>query len=65
MVIERVLDDIARTLKVDALDVRRANFYGVKTATSRITEQPVEDNVIHDIVRSSRAAADHRARRQR
>jgi len=28
--IERILDDIARTLGLDPLDVRRANFYGVR-----------------------------------
>ena len=29
MVIEQIIDDIARTLGLDPLDVRRANFYGV------------------------------------
>ncbi|HEY2401952.1 MAG TPA: xanthine dehydrogenase molybdopterin binding subunit [Steroidobacteraceae bacterium] len=50
MVIERIMDDIARTLRVDPLQVRRANFYG--TAQRNVTHygQTVEDNIIHDIV---------------
>jgi xanthine dehydrogenase large subunit len=64
MVIEAVLDDIARTLKVDALDVRRANFYGVKERNVTHYGQRVEDNVIHDIVAHLESSSDYRARRQ-
>ena len=64
MVIERVLDDIARALKVDALDVRRANFYGVEDRNVTHYGQPVEDNVIHDIVAQLESSSDYRARRQ-
>jgi xanthine dehydrogenase large subunit len=64
MLIERVLDDIARTLKVDALDVRRANFYGVEDRNVTPYGQPVEDNVIHDIVAQLETSSDYRARRQ-
>jgi xanthine dehydrogenase large subunit len=64
MVIEAVLDDIARTLKVDALDVRRANFYGVEDRNVTHYGQPVEDNVIHDIVAQLESSSDYRARRQ-
>ena len=28
MVIEQIMDEIARTLRLDPLDVRRLNFYG-------------------------------------
>ncbi len=64
MVIERVLDDIARALKVDALDVRRANFYGVEDRNVTHYGQPVEDNVIHDIVAQLESSSEYRARRQ-
>ena len=37
LVIEGVIDDIARTLGMDPLEVRRANFYGETSATSRPT----------------------------
>jgi xanthine dehydrogenase large subunit len=64
MVIEAVLDDIARTLKLDALDVRRANFYGVEDRNVTPYGQPVEDNAIHDIVAQLESSSDYRARRQ-
>jgi len=64
MVIEAVLDDIARILKVDALDVRRANFYGVEDRNVTHYGQPVEDNVIHGIVEQLESSSDYRARRQ-
>ena len=59
-----MLDDIARALKVDALDVRRANFYGVEDRNVTHYGQPVEDNVIHDIVAQLESSSDYRARRQ-
>jgi len=62
--IEAVLDDIARHLDKDPLDVRRVNFYG--TATRNVTHygQTLVDNVIEDIVADLEASADYRARRQ-
>jgi xanthine dehydrogenase large subunit len=61
--IEAVLDDIARHLGKDPLDVRKANFYG--TATRNVTHygQTLVDNVIGDIVADLEASADYRARR--
>lgn len=50
MVIERIIDDIARTLGLDPLAVRRANFYGVETRNVTHYGQEIEDNVIHAIV---------------
>ncbi len=64
MVIEAVLDDIARILKVDALDVRRANFYGVADRNVTHYGQPVEDNVIHDVVAQLESSSDYRTRRE-
>jgi xanthine dehydrogenase large subunit len=50
MAIERIIDDIARTLELDPLAVRRANFYGVETRNVTHYGQEIEDNVIHTIV---------------
>jgi xanthine dehydrogenase large subunit len=50
MIIEGILDDIARTLALDPLEVRRANFYGTTTRNVTHYGQEVDDNVIHTIV---------------
>src|SRR5262249_15980510 len=64
MVIERILDDIARTLGRDPLDVRRANFYGLTQRNVRHYGQTIEDNPIHDIVDRLEAGSDYRERRR-
>lgn len=63
LVTEFVIDEIARALGLDALDVQRANFYG--TSTNNVTPygQTVEDNVIHKIVDDLVASSDYRKRR--
>jgi xanthine dehydrogenase large subunit len=63
MVIEGILDDIARTLRIDALDVRRANFYGVDRRNVTHYGQTVEDNIIHDIVTRLEDESAYRERR--
>jgi xanthine dehydrogenase large subunit len=71
--IENILDTIARTLGRDAMDVRRANFYG--TDTSNVTPgtcngvttpygQVVTDNIIHELTAELEASSDYRARRE-
>lgn len=50
MVIEGIIDDIARRLTLDPLAVRRANFYGAETRNVTHYGQQVEDNVIGTIV---------------
>ncbi|MBL8308300.1 MAG: xanthine dehydrogenase molybdopterin binding subunit, partial [Rubrivivax sp.] len=62
--IEVALDDIARTLGLDALDVRQANFYG--TTSNNVTPylQVVDDNIVHDLVAELERSSDYRARRQ-
>jgi xanthine dehydrogenase large subunit len=66
MLIENVMDDIARALALDPLDVRRANFYDRDPAGAR-TVTPygmrVEDNVINELVDELIASSDYRARR--
>lgn len=50
MVIERVLDDIARHLGLDPLTVRRRNLYGIAERNVTHYGQVVDDNIIHAIV---------------
>jgi xanthine dehydrogenase large subunit len=62
--IETILDDIARTLGIDPLDVRKANLYG--TSQNNVTPygMRVEDNIAPAIVDALEARADYRARRR-
>src|SRR2546426_802836 len=50
MGIECVIDEIARHLGKDPLDVRKLNFYGIDERNVTHYHQPIVDNVIHDIV---------------
>jgi xanthine dehydrogenase large subunit len=64
--IEYVIDEIARNLGKDALDVRMLNFYGRNDAEGRnVTPygQKVEDNVIHELVAELEASSGYRERR--
>ncbi len=63
MVIEQILDDIARTLHLDPLDVRHANFYEVAHRNVTHYGQTVEDNLIHEIVNRLETESRYRARR--
>ncbi len=61
--IEYLIDSVARHLGLDALDVRRANFYG--TADRNLTPygQLVDDNIIHELVAELENSSDYRTRR--
>ncbi len=61
--IEYVIDDIARTLGLDPLDVRRRNFYGIGERDVTQYGQSVEDNIIGMIADQLETSADYRARR--
>jgi xanthine dehydrogenase large subunit len=64
--IEYVIDEIARNLGRDPLDVRKINFYGRSDEEGRnVTQygQKVEDNVIHELVAQLEADSDYRKRR--
>ena len=63
LAIEVILDSVARRLGLDALAVRRANFYGISTHNVTPYEQVVEDNIIGALVDQLEAQADYRARR--
>ena len=61
--IESILDTVARNLGRDPLDVRRVNFYGKTENNITPYQQPVTDNVIHELVAELEQTSDYRARR--
>src|SRR5260221_14166847 len=63
MAIEAVIDQIARYLAIDALDVRRANFYGVGERNLTPYGQTVEDNIVAPLVEELERTSAYRARR--
>lgn len=62
--IEYVLDDIARRLGQDPLDVRKRNFYGRSERNVTPYQMVVEDNVIHELVDQLEASSEYRRRRE-
>ncbi|RFP19432.1 MULTISPECIES: xanthine dehydrogenase molybdopterin binding subunit [unclassified Duganella] len=65
--IEYIVDEIARNLGMDSLDVRKINFYGRNDEEGRnVTQynQKVVDNVIHDLVAQLENESDYRKRRE-
>jgi xanthine dehydrogenase large subunit len=68
--IEYIIDEIARNLGKDALEVRRTNFYGSSDATGpdarNVTHygQHVEDNVIQALVSELERTSDYQERRK-
>src|SRR5437773_9204967 len=62
MGIESVIDEIARHLGKDPLDVRKLNFYGIDERNVTHYHQPIVDNVIHDIVGQLEQSSDYHAR---
>ncbi|CAN5130751.1 xanthine dehydrogenase molybdopterin binding subunit [soil metagenome] len=63
MAIEAVIDDIARTLALDPLDVRERNFYGHGERDVTPYGMQVEDNIIDELVAELAASSDYRERR--
>ncbi|MCI0516879.1 MAG: xanthine dehydrogenase molybdopterin binding subunit [Woeseiaceae bacterium] len=60
--IECVVDDIARHLGMDPLDVRKRNFYGIGERDTTQYLQKVEDNLIHEIVERLEHSSGYRKR---
>jgi xanthine dehydrogenase large subunit len=60
--IEYAIDDIARQLQKDPLDVRRENFYGIGERDTTQYLQTVDDNIIHEIVDDLEKSSDYRSR---
>jgi xanthine dehydrogenase large subunit len=61
--LEYAIDEIARNLGRDALDVRRLNFYGTSDRNIAPYGQVIVDNVIHELVAELEATSAYRARR--
>ncbi|MGZ3184473.1 MAG: xanthine dehydrogenase molybdopterin binding subunit [Telluria sp.] len=61
--IEYVIDEIARNVGKDPLDVRRLNFYGRDHDNVTPYGQVIHDNVIHELVAELEASSEYRARR--
>ena len=64
--IEYIVDEIARNLGKDALDIRKINFYGRNDEEGRnVTQygQKVIDNVIHDLVAELEESSEYSQRR--
>jgi xanthine dehydrogenase large subunit len=62
--IEYIIDDIARSLNLDPLDVRRRNFYGKTERNVTPYGQTIEDNVIHELIDELEGSSDYRRRRE-
>lgn len=62
--IEYVIDEIARALNIDALTVRRKNFYGLDDRNTTPYGQLVEDNILNEVTDSVLSLSDYNARRQ-
>ena len=61
---ERLIEEIAYTLGVDPLEVRRRNFYDPATGRARTPYgQPVEDFAVPDLVEELASRTDYAARR--
>ncbi|MCP4187631.1 MAG: xanthine dehydrogenase molybdopterin binding subunit, partial [Gammaproteobacteria bacterium] len=62
--IEYIIDNIARQLGVDALEVRKRNFYGIDQCNITPYGQTVEDNVIGELTAQLETSSDYTSRRQ-
>ncbi len=60
---EYVIDNIARNLGLDPLDIRKRNFYARDAAVTPYG-QTIEDNVIHELVAQLEDSGDYRYRRE-
>ncbi|MFT0173152.1 xanthine dehydrogenase molybdopterin binding subunit [Paraburkholderia mimosarum] len=61
--IEYIMDDVARSLGLDSLDVRRRNLYGKTHNNETPYGQVIEDNVIHELIDELVETSGYRARR--
>ncbi|MCS0582217.1 xanthine dehydrogenase molybdopterin binding subunit [Massilia pinisoli] len=61
--IEYIIDEIARNLGKDSLDIRKLNFYDKIDRNITPYGQPVVDNVIHELVGELETTSEYRARR--
>ncbi|MFW9615634.1 xanthine dehydrogenase molybdopterin binding subunit, partial [Aquabacterium sp.] len=64
LLIEHILDAVARKVGKDPLDVRLANLYGVGERNVTPYGQTVTDNVLHPLIDELVRSSDYRARRE-
>lgn len=64
MTIEMVMDDIARHLGKDPLEIRKINLYGKDERNETHYHQIVEHNKIAELISSLEESADYRVRRE-
>lgn len=64
MIIEYVMDDIARHLGKDPLEVRKVNLYGQNERNVTHYHQTVEHNILPDIIDRLEQSADYQRRRE-
>lgn len=62
--IEYAIDEIARYLGRDPLEIRRRNFYGIGERDVTPYQQKIEDNIIEEIVSAVEESADYHDRRR-
>lgn len=62
--IEYIIDEIARNLGRDALDIRRLNFYGRDSNNVTPYGQVIVDNVIHELSAELEQSSEYRVRRE-
>jgi xanthine dehydrogenase large subunit len=65
ILIEKIIGDIAHVLGMDALDVRKRNFYGVHERNVTHYRMKVEDNILEPLVADLEAHSHYRERRGR
>lgn len=63
--IEYFIDDIARNLGKDPLDVRKLNFYGINERNTTPYAQVIKDNIIHELVDELEQSSDYRQRKDK
>ncbi|MFC5077780.1 Xanthine dehydrogenase molybdenum-binding subunit [Vibrio thalassae] len=64
MTIEHIMDEIARYLKKDPLEVRKANYYSEEGRNVTHYYQTVEDNFLPEITEQLEQSSDYHARRK-
>jgi xanthine dehydrogenase large subunit len=64
IVIERILSDIARSLKLDPLDVRLRNLYGIEDRNVTHYQMPVDDNILEPLLSQLALTSGYRERRE-
>ena len=62
IVIEAIMSDIARHLKLDPLDVRRRNLYGLTDRNVTHYQMPVEDNILAPLLSKLEQTSQYRQR---